>query len=216
MSSRVSLTFDDGPDPEWTPAVLAALARAQVQATFFVVAEQLLEPGGIDLLGQLLAAGHQVEAHCARHRPHDEQSASELRADVDELLGVLGAGAAPRPALWRPPYGRLNRPASFAVAREVGLELVLWTCDPRDYRNTPPEEMLEQVGEALYEDSVILLHDSRRYAHGADSAANTVALIEPLVSLVRERGFSLGPLEAPVAARPRRVGEDTDLVPVAG
>lgn len=190
----VSLTFDDGPDPAWTPAVLDALARAQVQATFFVVAEQLLEPGGLKLLQATLDGGHRIEAHCAWHVSHQQQDREAIRADVDRLLGALDSSLGLRPALWRPPYGHLNEPHSLEVAAEVGLEIVLWTSDPRDYRTTPSDAMLQQIEGELDGDSVILLHDSRRYAHGADGAANTVALIEPLVELVRSRGHELGPL----------------------
>jgi peptidoglycan/xylan/chitin deacetylase (PgdA/CDA1 family) len=197
----VALTFDDGPDPVWTPAVLEALARARARATFFVVAEQLLEPGGPDLLSAILAGGHRIEAHCARHVAHDEQDRAAIQADVEKLLGALDDSLGLRPHLWRPPYGRLNDPHSIEVAEQVGLELVLWSCDPRDYRNTPWEAMLEEVKSALDEDSVILLHDSRRYAHDADSAANTVALIEPLVELVRSRGYDVGPLPVPHSRR---------------
>lgn len=195
----VSLTFDDGPDERWTPLVLAALARAGIKATFFVVAEQIAEPAGPDLLRAIAGAGHRVEAHCSRHRPHDEQTRAELAEDLAELLAAIEAAGLPRPVLWRPPYGRLNRPASFEVADQSDLQLVLWTSDPRDYRSTAPQAMLDHVGRSLQEDSVVLLHDSRRYASTSDSAANTVALIEPLAEAIRRHGFEIGPLEAPVA-----------------
>ncbi|HWD66256.1 MAG TPA: polysaccharide deacetylase family protein [Solirubrobacteraceae bacterium] len=209
----VSLTFDDGPDERWTPPVLDALERAAVQATFFVVAEQMAEPVGPDLLQAIASAGHRVEAHCSRHRPHDEQDRAELALDVAGLLAAIETQALPRPSIWRPPYGRISRPASFELAEENGLQLVLWTADPRDYRDTPAEAMLDHLAPALYEDSVILLHDSRRYASTSDSAANTVALIGPLVEEVRRRGFELGPLEHPVTGRELRPGEDEPLVP---
>lgn len=209
----VSLTFDDGPDERFTPLVLDALDRAGVHATFFVVAEQIGEPAGAELLRAITAAGHRVEAHCARHIAHDEQSAEALRSDLRELLDGLEATGMSRPALWRPPYGRLHRPASFEIADDAGLPLVLWTSDPRDYRDTPAPAMLQHVSEGLYEDSVILLHDSRRYASTSDSAANTVALIEPLADEVRRRGFAMGPLQPPLSHRERLSGEDEVLIP---
>jgi peptidoglycan/xylan/chitin deacetylase (PgdA/CDA1 family) len=209
----VSLTFDDGPDQRWTPLVLSALERAGVKATFFVVAEQIAEPAGPDLLRAIAAGGHRVEAHCARHVPHDEQDHLALAADVAELLTAIEAHGLPRPVLWRPPYGRLNHPSSFELADQTGLQLVLWTSDPRDYRDTGPDTMLGHIAQSLGEDTVVLLHDSRRYASTSDSAANTVALIEPLVEEVRRRGFELGSLQAPVGRRRARPGEDEELVP---
>jgi peptidoglycan/xylan/chitin deacetylase (PgdA/CDA1 family) len=208
----VSLTFDDGPDERWTPPVLDALARAGISATFFVVAEQIAEPAGPELLRAIASAGHRIEAHCSRHIPQDERDRPSLRADIAQVLDALEQGQVRRPLLWRPPYGRLNRPHSFSVAEEVELQLVLWTCDPRDYDRTPWREMQAVVETGLYEDSVILLHDSRRYAH-TEGVENTVALIEPLAELVRERGFDLGPLDGHPVVRSRRAGEDHELVP---
>ncbi len=196
--------------------MLDALARAGIRATFFVVAEQIAEPAGADLLRAIAQGGHRVEAHCSRHRPHDEQTGAELREDLDELLLAMKRHGLRRPDLWRPPYGRVSRPASFDVAKAAGLQLVLWTNDPRDYRDTPWRSMLHHIGRALYEDSVILLHDSRRYASTSDSAANTVALIEPLAEELRRRAFEIRPLEVPLATRAERAGEDDELVPMSG
>ena len=184
--SPVALTFDDGPDVDWTPQVLRALANAGASATFFVVAEQIAEPAGPGLLSALIDAGHSVQAHCGRHIRHTELSLDQLREDVATVLGALAEHRVPRPALWRPPYGVLHPQHSARVAAEVGLELVRWTDDPRDYAGTDAEEMLRSLA-SLESDSVVLLHDSRRYAHASDSAANTVALVEPLVGAIRDR-----------------------------
>jgi peptidoglycan/xylan/chitin deacetylase (PgdA/CDA1 family) len=209
----VSLTFDDGPDAAGTPRILDELAGAGVTGTFFVVAEQLAEPEGPDLVRAILAGGHRVEAHCARHLAHDTQNRAALRADIEELLGALEELGVERPRLWRPPYGLLNRPSSFAVAEEVGLQLVLWTSDPRDYRGRPWPDMLRDVARNLHPDSVILMHDSRRYGHTQGGASNTAELIRPVADLIRERGFKAGPLEPPLSPRAKRVGEDAELVP---
>jgi hypothetical protein len=88
------------------------------------------------------------------------------------------------------------------VAAEGGLELELWTHDPRDYAGTPSDAMLSSLA-SVDRDSVILLHDSRRYAHATHSAANTVALIDPLIALINERGYGVG---ASLSASRRRPG----------
>jgi len=210
----VSLTFDDGPDPEETPKVLEALQRAGVIATFFVVAEQIAESDGPALLAAIVEAGHNVQAHCWHHNAHDEQDLEALHADATEILGSLDDHLIPRPGLWRPPYGRLHDPLSFDVADEVELQLVLWTHNTEDYGGPSWQQMLVAAeGAPLYDDSVLLMHDSRRYASRTESAENTVALIEPLVEHVRARGFDLGPLKAPAACRARRPGETVDLFP---
>jgi peptidoglycan/xylan/chitin deacetylase (PgdA/CDA1 family) len=191
--SPVALTFDDGPDADWTPQVLEALANAGIPATFFVVAEQIAEPGGSELLWTIMDAGHSVQPHCARHIRHTELELEALRNDVAQVLGALVDHGVSKPKFWRPPYGVLHPQHSPRVAAEVDLQLKLWTHDPRDHAGTTREEMLTSLG-SLDEDSVILLHDSRRYSHATDSAANTVALIEPLVALIRDRGYQAAPL----------------------
>ena len=107
----------------------------------------------------------------------------------------------------------MNYPLTFDVSDEVDLQLILWTHNTEDYDGPSWQQMLAAAEAApLYDDSVILMHDSRRYA-STESAENTVALIEPLVEHIRARGFDLAPLTAPVAPRPRRLGETIDLVP---
>lgn len=191
--SPVALTFDDGPDANWTPQVLEALSRAGVRATFFVVAEQLAEPSGPGLLSAVLDGGHSVQPHCARHVRHTELELDELRDDVAIVIRALAEGGVSDTTLWRPPYGVLHPQYSARVASDVDLQLLLWTDDPRDYAGTHCDEMLASLA-SLDQDSVILLHDSRRYAHATDSAANTVALIEPLVALIRARGYETAAL----------------------
>lgn len=191
--SPVTLTFDDGPDPDGTPQVLEGLANAGVAATFFVVAEQIAEPAGPALLSRIVEAGHSVQPHCAKHVRHTELELEGLREDIAQTLRALAEHGIPEPKFWRPPYGVLHPQHSPRVATEVGLQLELWTHDPRDYAGTSAEEMLASLA-SLRDDSVILLHDSRRYAHATDDATNTVALIEPLVALVRDRGYRAAPL----------------------
>lgn len=191
--SPVALTFDDGPDAEWTPPVLAALDQVSVTATFFVVAEQIEAPAGAALLRSILDAGHSVQAHCSRHIRHTELTLSELREDIARVLGDLAEHGVRHPTLWRPPYGDLHPQHTARVAEESGLELELWTHDPCDYAGMTADEMLESLA-GVEGNSVILLHDSRRYTDRTDSAANTVELIAPLAGLIRDRGYATGPL----------------------
>ncbi len=190
----IALTFDDGPDPVWTPQVLDALGDAK--ATFFVVGEQIAEPEGPALLRAILDAGHSVQAHCTRHVRHSKLSHEELRADIEDLLGLLASESVPPPQLWRPPYGDVNPLLSSLVADRAGLELVGWTHDCEDYDGRPAGEMLAAAGPALRDGAILLLHDSRRYTRRTDSAANTVELIAPLLEEIAARGLQLTPTSA--------------------
>jgi peptidoglycan/xylan/chitin deacetylase (PgdA/CDA1 family) len=205
VTPRLALTFDDGPDPDDTPALLELLARHASPATFFVWGEQAERFP--EVVKATIAAGHAVQPHCWAHRSHNELSAAELRADIDRVTGLLAELGAPAPTLWRPPYGHVNGRATERVARERGLALTGWTIDSLDYRGTAAGEMREAVTRALAEQrrglAVLLAHDSARepgqQARRAD-ASQTRALVQALLG---ERRYE------PVAlARGLRAGLD--------
>src|ERR1700754_3387657 len=111
----VALTFDDGPDPRGTPAVLEALAAVDARATFFVLGERAeREPA---LLSRVLGAGHAVELHGHSHLRHTEHTREAVEADLRRALATLGQL---RVSSWRLPWGALA-PYSLALAAEHGL-----------------------------------------------------------------------------------------------
>jgi peptidoglycan/xylan/chitin deacetylase (PgdA/CDA1 family) len=200
----VWLTFDDGPDTRWTLPVLDALDAADAKATFFVVAEQIATDGGAEVLAETLRRGHSVQMHCARHLRHEALDADELRADAQEIESVLAEHRAPEPTLWRPPYGSVHPVHTCQIAAERGRLVIRWSHDTVDYRGLDAATMLAaarggSTGPAgLAADSVVLMHDSRRYSSTpGGGAAGTVALVEPLVALVRSRGWDVGVRAAP-------------------
>lgn len=196
----VALTFDDGPDAVWTPAVLDALDAAGAPATFFVVAEQLEASDGPPLLLETLSRGHAIHMHCTRHLRHESLDLAQLRAEADGIEAALAASGVPEPALWRPPYGSVHPSHSCRVAAERGRQLIRWTYDTADYRGLSAASMLQSAREApLQEDSIVLLHDSRRYSSTPEGGARgTVELIAPLAELVHAMGWDLTSLSSPV------------------
>ncbi len=209
----VALTFDDGPDPVWTPRVLDTLDAVAAPATFFVVAEQIESPDGVELLAETLRRGHAVQMHCARHLRHESLELAELRADAEAIEAVLAAHGAPGPVFWRPPYGSVHPLHSCRVAAERGRRLVRWSYDTVDYRGRSAAEMLEQVRRApMPADAVVLMHDSRRYSSTPEGgAAGTAELIGPLVEHVRSRGWELETLDGSFERR----AADRYLLPCA-
>ncbi len=141
MPMTFSLTFDDGPDPIWTPAVLDALARAGARATFFVLGEAAeRHPQPVE---RALAEGHAVEVHGHAHLRHPAHAVERIADDVERALAVLhGLGA--RPARWRAPWGDLA-PFTPALAELSGLRLVGWSADTHDWRGDDARAMLASV-----------------------------------------------------------------------
>lgn len=181
-STPVALTFDDGPDPVWTPLVLDALARAHASATFFVVAP--MAERYPSLLVRMREEGHEVALHCTRHVRHDHITQEEIVADVEQGLLTLGRSM----RYWRTPWGIVTPPTG-QVAREHALTLVGWTADTQDWRGGPHEEMLTLTEGEVLQDSIVLMHDGVGPGARRDGCAETVALVGPLVSLARSRGL---------------------------
>lgn len=155
-SPRVVLTFDDGPDPQGTPAVLAALADADVRATFFVLLSRArLYPR---LLDDVAAGGHDIALHGTDHRPLTTLPATEVRRRLAdgkaELEGRIG-----RAVVWmRPPYGRHTASTFFAI-RRAGLLPVLWNSTAADSRDVPHHKRIAGVRAGGAPGTVLLCHD---------------------------------------------------------
>ena len=188
----VYLTFDDGPNPVWTPRVLEALRRSGARATFFVVAP--LARRYSRLVREISRSGHGVEFHCSRHVRHTELTRREVELDVRCGLSDL-LDLEINPELWRPPWGVLA-PWSNAIAEDAQLEIALWTADTHDWRGDGAGEMLDAVSPALGPGAVVLMHDGLGPGALRAGCAETVALIPALVDAARAR--SLEPL--PMAA----------------
>ncbi len=195
-TTTFALTFDDGPDPVWTPALLDALARAGARATFFMLGEAAeRHPGPVR---RALAEGHAVELHGHGHLRHPAHPAERIAADAERGLAVLrGLGA--RPSRWRAPWGDLA-PWTPALAERAGLELTGWTADTEDWRGDRAATMLSAVAPGLRPGAVVLAHDGLGPGALRDGCEETVALVEPLVAAARALGLEPGRLLGPVPA----------------
>ena len=189
----VALTFDDGPDPDWTLRILRALARAGARATFFVMASRVVRHPYA--LAAIRIEGHDVELHCGEHVRHTEAGREAIDTDTRAALEVLAEHDV-RPRRWRTPWG-VRAPWTAEVAAAHGLELVGWTADTHDWRGDPAEAMLAAVAADLEPGGVVLMHDGLGPGARRDRCAETVRLIPRLVAHLRERGLEPGLLEAP-------------------
>ena len=193
---RISLTFDDGPHPIWTPRVLGALQRAEAHATFFVVASRARRFPR--LISDILRYGHGVEFHCTEHVRHTEQSRKEVEADVRDGLRELRRQGV-HPQFWRPPWGVLA-PFTAEIAHTLGLEIALWTVGSQDWRGNSASEMLERVEPGLRAGSIVLMHDGIGPGALRSGCGETVTLVGALVERIRFLGCEPGPLNTSFTA----------------
>lgn len=193
------LTFDDGPDPTWTPAVLNVLRDEGLRATFFVVGLSAARRPG--LIEAILAGGHAVELHCHEHVRHSDLDLEALARDTDRALAVLSRHDV-QPTRWRPPWG-VTAPWSATVAQRHGLRLETWSADPHDWRGDPAEEMLAALEPGLRPGAVVLLHDGLGPGAERSGCAQTVALVRRLGPVLRARGLAQPRRAWPVGASAR-------------
>jgi len=181
-----ALTFDDGPHPEGTPAVLEILARAGVAATFFLVGEQVARSGS--LASEIFAAGHQVGLHCHRHRNLLRLPPGQVRDDIARAEATIAQATGLCPATYRPPYGLLNT-CALRLARGRGWRTLLWSHWGRDWEaRATPASILARATDGAGEGSVLLLHDADDYA-AAGSWRRTAAALPRIIDTLHERGL---------------------------
>jgi peptidoglycan/xylan/chitin deacetylase (PgdA/CDA1 family) len=181
-----ALTFDDGPHVHGTPAVLEILAGAGVQATFFLVGEQVRRNPA--LAREMLAAGHSIGLHCDRHRNLLRLAPWQVREDLARALSTIEDASGCSPVLYRPPYGVLNA-AALRVARARGWRTLLWTQWGRDWEaRATPESIAARVTDGVREGSVLLLHDADDYS-APDSWRRTAAALPRVLETLAARGL---------------------------
>ncbi len=197
--AAVALTFDDGPDPVWTPIVLRRLARLGARATFFVVVPHALRLP--HLVRAMRADGHAVELHCWDHVRHSRRTRDDVERDTDRALEAL-AGIGVAPTRWRTPWGDTAEwSADVAAAR--GLALAGWTMDTHDWRGDTAERMLDAVRPGLLPGGVVLMHDGIGPGATRVDCLQTVRLLQPLCAAVRGAGLAVAPPRDPVAGAVR-------------
>jgi peptidoglycan/xylan/chitin deacetylase (PgdA/CDA1 family) len=190
---HVALTFDDGPDPRSTPAFLDALAAHDVRATFFLLGEALERSPSLGR--ELTAAGHEVAVHGWRHRCLLRQTPLATYDDLARARDLIERHTGQAPRWYRPPYGVLTA-SGLLEARRLGLRPVLWTAWGRDWeRRATPASIARTVLRRTRGGGTILLHDSD-CTSAPGSWQRTLAALPLVISALRQRGLTLGPLAA--------------------
>ena len=181
-----ALTFDDGPHPQGTPAVLEILARERVSATFFLVGEQVRRNPA--LAREIVAAGHGIGLHCDRHRNLLRLAPWQVRADIARAQDAIEQASGRAIGLYRPPYGVLNASA-LRIARAHGWRTLLWSHLGKDWQaRATPESIAARVTEGAGEGSVLLLHDADDYS-ASGSWRRTVAALPRVIATLADRGL---------------------------
>lgn len=173
----VALTYDDGPNPKFTPRLLQILAQKQVKSTFYVLGEQVREFPSV--LAATAQAGHEIGDHSYDHKQLTKLSAEGVGAELDKTAEAVTSVTGSRMNTMRPPYGSYNS-AVYGICRQRGYEVILWDVDTSDWRRRSSQDIIETVLRETRDGSIILMHDRLQ-----NSLEATPAIIDGL----RQKGF---------------------------
>jgi len=184
-SRQLALTYDDGPNDPYTLRLLEVLAKHNIHATFFLIGRYIRQQPQI--AREIIQAGHIVGNHTFTHPLLIFKSEAEIRQELIQCRDALQDAIGKPSNLFRPPFGG-RRPATFRVARELGLEPVMWNVTGYDW-NAPPAAVIERkVAKQVRGGNVILLHDGGHKQIGADRS-QTVLATDHLIARYKSEGY---------------------------
>lgn len=183
---KVALTFDDGPDPEWTPKILDILKRYHVHATFFVLGVHAEEHP--ELIRRILREGHEIGSHTYSHPNLAEASPDKVTLELNATQRLLEWINHRSIIFFRPPYNADSMPASLADVRpiaqasDMGYIIAGESVDPQDWARPGADEIVQRIRDQRANGDVILLHDA-----GGDRS-QTVAALPRILDYLQARG----------------------------
>lgn len=188
QEQTITLTFDDGPDDQYTEKVLDILKFFEIQATFFLVATKAQE--NKDIIERMHKEGHQIAMHSYKHKsawlsfPHETILDFKKSMDIfrDLNLEIL---------LFRPPWGTFNI-LTLGCAKKYGLKVVLWSVNAADWKKHRSSKMIaDSITKQVKNKDIIVLHDS-----GGDYLAprNTIDALQLFIPKLLEKGYRFVPV----------------------
>ncbi len=191
----IALTFDDGPWPKSTEAILSVLKQYNVKATFFMLGQQAKRYPLI--VKDIAQQGSDLGTHSWDHRDLSKAPVSaiswEIRSAEDQVQKITGQ----LPRWFRPPYGAVSS-AVYGQASDAKVNLVLWDVDPQDWRRPPPAVIADRVVNGSRPGDVVLMHD------GGGDRKNTVAALPLVIQRLRALGYQFVTMDQLYASGARK------------
>jgi peptidoglycan-N-acetylglucosamine deacetylase len=178
-SDAIALTFDDGPHPDFTPLVLAVLAKHGMKATFFTIGENLVKYP--ELARQIVKDGHQLGNHSYFHREYRSLPLAQQLAEIDRTDKLLEEFDGHQRHTFRPPRGELSPRLLFALMRRKQT-VAMWSYDSMDYQGLGAQSIVKRFSEQpMSRGEIVLMHDDN---------AHTLDALEELLPAWKLRGWA--------------------------
>lgn len=181
----VAITFDDGPDPLYTPTALDILAKEGIHATFFDVGRATL--ANPNIVRREVAEGHVVGSHTFSHHPLVNLGAAEVEQEISKGDDALYSAIGKRPQLFRPPYGKWNR-IVFDKSAQEKVKIVLWSVCLEHGSLRTPQQLADRVVNLVTPGGIILLHDGR--PNLTTDRSTSVAALPIFIKALKKQGYS--------------------------
>ena len=153
----VALTFDDGPHPDLTPRLLDILRQQGVRATFYVIGRNVETYP--DIARRIVAEGHEIANHSWSHPALTSIGAGRLNSEIANTSQVIQRVTGRRPTNMRPPYGAINDRVRASILRDHGLDVIMWSVDPLDWKRPGAEVVRRRLVEGATPGGILLAHD---------------------------------------------------------
>jgi len=176
----VYLTFDDGPDPEYTPRLLDILDQYDCKATFFVTGMQAEKH--TEILQRISKAGHTIGSHGYSHRSLWFENRNVIFAELSKTVEILSDLKGFNERLIRPPFGKFGR-SLLTIVKELDLKIVLWSLSPGDYKPVEPSRLVELIVNRIKPGDIVLLHDKGNYAK------RTIEAMPDILESIKDKGL---------------------------
>lgn len=174
----ISLTFDDGPNPETTPRLLNILKEKDVKATFFMLGQNVVKNEA--LVKRVADEGHEVASHSYSHPQLTGVDAQRVKDEVQKADKAIYHAVGKLPTDFRPPYGAVNKD----VAAIIGKPIIQWSVDSQDWQSHNAEAIIKRIDETAYNDTIVLMHDIH---------PETVEAVATVIDRLRGEGYEILP-----------------------
>ncbi|WP_338554969.1 polysaccharide deacetylase family protein [Paenibacillus sp. KS-LC4] len=186
LKKEAALTFDDAPDPRFTPAILDILAKHHVQATFFLVGTRASKHP--EIVKRIHREGHIIGNHSYNHEVMSRLSPNAFHRQVWQTDAILSRMIPYHPHFFRPPYGEML-PKQVAWAQNNGYIVVNWDVDSADWKNNPSSKViLSNMHRTLRPGSIILQHAG---GGAAQSLSGTIEALPQLIASLQQKGYRI-------------------------
>ncbi len=180
----IALTFDDGPDKDFTPQVLDILKKNDIKATFFVVGENV--GWSPEILKREYEEGHAIGNHTFTHINVAKRSYGEIDKEISQTQEAVKKVIGEEPNLFRPPYRAISR-EMCSIAKNKNMNIVLWSnLDPRDWSNPGVDYIVNTIMDKVENGTIILLHD---YNNIRNKKSQTIQAIDIIIPKLKEKGY---------------------------